>query len=544
MPVLIAAAVACLGFWVLGWLALNSGHPNEDAYILFKYVDNLVAGDGIVFYAGGPPTEGATDFLWLLLLSGTAWLGVDIAIAAVLWNGLGAGLAAGILAAAVVGSGTTRPRLWSVAASLFVLLFHGAIAAMSGFSSMLFSALMLSGCALMWRGGSPWLPVLGLVLALFRPEGVVPGVAFAVIGWFHVTTSHRRYLLVTGVCFLVGVAYLAWHHAYFGLWFPLSVYAKSGGLLLPGLTDNLTWLHREIGPLPFLIAAGWILVRYRPPRAEVLRCLWAVLPVLLLLVPLTLAVQTQNVRWRFQAPVTLAIAWFTWRLYAAVANNLGQRQWVVTAVIMVLAMAPSWVVGARRVWQLVSYPNPRTEYTATFAPQLGDLLRAKDTIMLTEAGILAYWTRCRIVDVVGLNDARFAREGATMADLVRQANRPAVVMFNAYEVLDLEALRAGSSQRLVTIDRDRLANAMRDPSASLDRARKGARALATFLAGNDDYHLRVVFLGRNNHVYGFRKDHSRAGLMLMALAICCDQEHQPSYLEVKDTRRKQENRQR
>ena len=58
-----------------------------------------------------------------------------MAIAAVLWNGLGAGLAAGICAAVVIGSGIRRPRLWSVAVSLFVLLFHGAIAAMSGFEA-------------------------------------------------------------------------------------------------------------------------------------------------------------------------------------------------------------------------------------------------------------------------------------------------------------------------------------------------------------------------------------------------------------------------
>jgi hypothetical protein len=563
MPVLTAASVACIGFWLLGWLALHNGHPNEDAYILFKYVDNLVAGDGIVFYPGGPPTEGATDFLWMLLLAALVLVGTDVATAAWVWNGLGAGLAAGIFAATVRGSGTKRPWLWSLAVAFLVLMFHGAIAAMSGFSSMLFSALMLLGCVLVGgggsgggsSGGSRWLPVLGLVLALFRPEGAVPGVAFALVGLFQArrlgAATLRPYLVVTAVCFLAGVAYLAWHRAYFGFWLPLSVYVKSGGMLLPGLGNNLRWLHHEIGPLPFLIACVWILVRHRPPKAEVLRCMWAVVPVLLLLVPLAFALQTQNVRWRFQAPVMLAIALFTWRLYATAAASAAvapgavpttaaartRTTWVVTAVIMLLAMTPTWVVGIRRTWQLISHPNPKTEYTATFAPRLGELLDSTDTNVLTEAGILAYWSRSRIVDVVGLNDARFVHADPPRMDVILAAEHPDVIMFNAYEVLDLEALRVGSTGRLVTIDRDRLAGAIRGAGGSPDRARQAAAALARFLAGHEEYELRVVFLGRNNHVYGFRKSHPALNRMLAALESSCAVEHQPSYLELKQGRR-------
>ncbi|MHC4079583.1 MAG: hypothetical protein ACYST0_14220, partial [Planctomycetota bacterium] len=310
-------------------------------------------------------------------------------------------------------------------------MFHGAIAAMSGFSTMLFSALMLWGCVLVWaRGGSRWLPVLGLVLALFRPEGAVSGVAFAVVGLFQArrlgAAALRPYLVVTAVCFLAGVAYLAWHRAYFGLWLPLSVYVKSGSSLLPGLGNNLRWLHHEIGPLPFLIACGWILVRHRPSQADVRRCLWAVVPVLLLLVPLAFALQTQNVRWRFQAPVTLAIALFTWRLHAA---SRTRTTWAATAVIMVLAMTPTWVVGIRRTWQLISHPNPRIEYTATFAPRLGGLLDEGDTIVLTEAGILAYWSSRRIVDVVGLNDAWFVLAHPPRTAVIVAAEHPDVIMF-------------------------------------------------------------------------------------------------------------------
>ena len=44
---------------------LRQGHPHEDAFILFVYAENMAAGNGIVYFAGGGPAEGATDFLWM-----------------------------------------------------------------------------------------------------------------------------------------------------------------------------------------------------------------------------------------------------------------------------------------------------------------------------------------------------------------------------------------------------------------------------------------------------------------------------------------------
>src|SRR4051794_20721879 len=76
LPLLIF--VSSLG---LGLSVLYVSHPHEDAYILFKYVRNFTSGLGIVFNAGGPHAEGATDFLWFALLSAFTWIGFDVAVA-------------------------------------------------------------------------------------------------------------------------------------------------------------------------------------------------------------------------------------------------------------------------------------------------------------------------------------------------------------------------------------------------------------------------------------------------------------------------------
>src|SRR5258708_25503563 len=84
-----AAIAVGLGFLLRSVPFLYRAHPQDDAYILFGYVSRFVAGQGIVFYPGGPHAEGATDFLWFVALSALHRLGIDIALAAALLNAAG-----------------------------------------------------------------------------------------------------------------------------------------------------------------------------------------------------------------------------------------------------------------------------------------------------------------------------------------------------------------------------------------------------------------------------------------------------------------------
>src|SRR5262245_62093008 len=118
----------------IGLAQLYFAHPAEDAFILFKYAENLARGHGIVYFAGGPRTEGATDFLWLGLLSLSVAAGIDVALAALLWNAFGAAVAAGILAREIDRSGAPKPwRNWLLLAPLSIPFVAGAPAAYLGF---------------------------------------------------------------------------------------------------------------------------------------------------------------------------------------------------------------------------------------------------------------------------------------------------------------------------------------------------------------------------------------------------------------------------
>ncbi|HEV3191127.1 MAG TPA: hypothetical protein VGY54_11550, partial [Polyangiaceae bacterium] len=181
------AALSAVGFFAVGALTLWRRQPDEDAYILFRYAEHVARGAGIVFNASGPHAEGATDFLWLLMLSGLNALGLDVAIAALVLNSAGAGLAGYLFTLAMDRSGLSRtPRTIALAlVPLCVLSLSAATAAYGGFSSMLYSALVLAGLHAGLEANARailWVPFLALTLGVFRPEGALIGVAITWLG--------------------------------------------------------------------------------------------------------------------------------------------------------------------------------------------------------------------------------------------------------------------------------------------------------------------------------------------------------------------------
>ena len=83
-----------------GYRALFLGNAVDDAYISFRYLDNLVAGHGLVYNAG-ERVEGFSNLLWILLLAPLRLAGVPVVLGAQL---LGIGLGAAAIALAVVGA--------------------------------------------------------------------------------------------------------------------------------------------------------------------------------------------------------------------------------------------------------------------------------------------------------------------------------------------------------------------------------------------------------------------------------------------------------
>lgn len=542
------AAVAVLAtvlFFGIGWAVLEVAHPAEDAYILFRYAENLASGDGIAFNPGGERAEGATDFLWLVGVAAVAAAGADVAVAALAWNALGAGLLAWLLARPVLRApGVGGPWRWACAVlPLAVVASDGALAGYVGFSSMLFPAACVGLAALAADGRGATLravPWLGLAVALFRPEGVVVGGVATAVGALraHRAGDLSRYAGAAVLAALGGAAYFAGRALYFGEWLPLPLQVKGRGApavegpgalglgawsqRLPGLLPNLYWIARPEGPLPPLVATaliglGWL----RRERAAWGTAAALALPFVALYAVLLFPVQSQNVHWRFQAPVFAGLLYALFRAAGAALARAAGTSGRAAVVACLLAGTLPWAVPV--VSQLASLRRPAGDYMNTFAALLGAHLTRDDVVVLTEAGRVPFWTDARVIDVAGLNTPAMAAAPPRLADL--RALAPDVVFFHHAGTLDPTVLKRGAPgrPRVLPLGPETLAAAVRPPFASLYRdgaaswddtpfvsVRVGPVVLTRFLVEEADrYELFAVDAdgtGTWYHVYGLRRD--------------------------------------
>jgi hypothetical protein len=535
----LASAALC---WAIGWLFLAAGQPHEDAFILFKYARMWAAGEGIAFFPGGPPTEGATDFGWLALLALAQRCGVDAALAALACNSIAAGIAAALILA---GAGDSERGRWLVRAlAVAVPLTPAAAAAYVGFSTVLYSTLALGLLALYRserRGALRALPLGALALGLVRPDGVVIGATFALLGLARAVRAGdaRAYLCGCALAVGGGAIYFAWRWTYFGELLPLPLAVKShGGSALPGWMPNLHWLQHRA---PRLVAIAIAIVLARPRLdAGLARLALGLLPFAALWAALCFAVHAQDVGARFHAPIALALHYALAVLLARALRG-GRR-----GAALVLAIAAALIVARDARSLLVHGYRPATQadYIDRFAFEARACLPRGTRLALTEAGRMAFWSDAQITDLVGLNTARFAARPPALEDL--RALDPDVVMLHHAGALDLRASGLGpiveveaplaahfvpwvGPQERFTADAARPYRELALPNVTM-AAIAGVWFLSEERARYDV--LAVRYRGELAHVYGIRRDFGGRECLLAALRGSFAEHAGPSYLEL------------
>ena len=249
-PVLFVAAVA----WAacVHWTAEIA--PFDDAYITFRYVDNLAAGKGMV-YNEGERVLGSTTPLYLLLLALLKFLfsGVPTPVLAVHLNFFAfaaTGLAAWLLLNRMTGNRMVASC--GAAAMMADPLFLSW--SLGGMESFLFAALMIFGTlAIAGRRPVPFGIIAGLA-CLTRPEGVL----LLPIAFLMFLGSPKR-MAGAAIAFTITIvpwSLFAW--AYFGNPIPLSVIAKAkplyplppGSALVRLLEQYTGWFTLDLFRIP------------------------------------------------------------------------------------------------------------------------------------------------------------------------------------------------------------------------------------------------------------------------------------------------------
>jgi arabinofuranosyltransferase len=442
------ALVAAVAVYAILFVDFNVP-PFEDAAMLMRYAQHLAAGQGIVWNVGGPPVDGATDFLFMTAVAGLIRLGVAIG-RSVRLLGLGAHVLTVLLVYWV------NRRLWrgglfiSLATALYLAVGTGAwyVAAFFGTPAFALLAALTWALALLIMQSetpSPGLAVLfslaALLTGLTRPEGV--GLAAAMLigillykGW----TQSRRVVATFAVVFLVlGGAYFLWHWQYFGYPLPNPYYKKGGGLLhWDSFWESLGNLIRFAGPFTIAFVLG-----LRSPRTRRLAFAFVV-PLLLFAASFILVSNETNFGGRFQYALwplalmcyyplvrgldkELGLSWERARSF------MGRLAWTSAALLALYALLR---YSAQQSCVLtISSKSCGVAYEADGRYDLAKMLstyQGKGYVIATsEAGLLPFYSNWDAVDTWGLNDSWIAHHG-DITDAYLDAYRPELIVFHAY----------------------------------------------------------------------------------------------------------------
>ena len=404
---------------VLGLSLLHAFHFNhvcDDAFISFRYADNLVRGDGLVFNPG-QYVMGYSNLLWVLLLAAMQVVGIEPIAAGKL---MGTVLAWGTLVRVYAYLRETyEDRLPALAAtSLLAAWGTFAMWIFGGLEGPLLAFLLLGGVLEAMRigpdsGRGNYLK-LGLwfgFAALTRPEAVFYSLPVAF--WLLVRDRGRK--RVTGVIGSLTIAWLcyagfaAWAFFYYGDPLANSYYAKMHSLSLALLArgwDITWWFLRGYLGVPLLIVLAWAAAtRLRPNSPG-----WFPLSIIAAFVVFFLRVGGDALvyyrMWMWTLPMFALLA-------GEALGHLLTSPWrhrraaAVAVVTLGLAATLQHSFFGREIGRL-----RRDDQFVRNAAAISDALREAGRPLLVAAnnvGAIAYGSNQAFVDMLGLNDRHIAR---------------------------------------------------------------------------------------------------------------------------------------
>ncbi|HVB92853.1 MAG TPA: hypothetical protein VND67_00930 [Acidimicrobiales bacterium] len=273
-PVILPIVIVLIGAWIYRWV-------DEDAFINFRIIDNLVGGHGLV-YNLGERVEVNSDPLWLFTLTffhevlpfvALEWLSVVLGLACT-----GLGFLAGAQAVRRLAVSREEGRMFPLGLLMVSVVAGVWEFATSGLEmSMVFLWLGVCFLALVRVEARRRRPMGAAILMglgpLIRPELGLASVVFlaalllvvASPGWSGSSGRLRRFGAPVVAALVIPVGYQVFRMAYYALVVPNTGLAKVAGA--SWWSQGFTYLWNFVAPytlwLPFLLAAPLVILRAR-----------------------------------------------------------------------------------------------------------------------------------------------------------------------------------------------------------------------------------------------------------------------------------------
>ncbi len=447
----ILAPVTLMAFTVVfAWYAVDFSHlPYEDAAMLMRYAGHLAQGEGIVWNIGEAPVDGATDFLFMVIVALVHFIGFSLETAV-----RGITIASHLITVALIYFGMREvqqsgvfPALMSAA---YFAVCPGLILASAYFGTPFFALAVACAWLLGQRlifsadkrtnGGYFSFSLACLIVGLIRPEGVLMS-GFMLIG-ICITLpvkEWRRLVIVFGAVFIVlGGIYFAWRWSYFGYPLPNPYYKKGGGgLHVSSLLESIksVWRPTRLIVVVFIIALFF-------KRTRRLAIAFAI-PIVGSVVMWVLLSNEMNYKGRFQYPI-LAIAILSWYpLIRTLWNNFRLPTFssltyprktlrVMGVAFVALVVAASFESRiddhdfTRASAEVRQHPDGRYH----IGVMLSEYADKSYTIAVTEAGLLPLYSKWRAIDTWGLNDQWIAHNGGLVTEEYLHRQKPDLIMWH------------------------------------------------------------------------------------------------------------------
>lgn len=385
---------------------------SDDALISLRYAQRLLAGNGLT-WTDGPPVEGYSNLLWVLLCAAAGAVGFDLIVAA---RVLGV---AGMVAAVTALAWTSRRRHafpLLVALTLFVASAPIAVWSIGGMEQALVAALLAWAIALLYcamQEAAPRRSVTGAsvllgLLCITRPDGFVFTVG-ALVAVVLVRGLKRDALVLCGrlIAFplLLTAGQMVFRVWYYHDWLPNTARVK--------VAPSSTHLRGGLGYVAAGVLASAVLVG---TATAVVR--WAQRHKLVLLIALAapwlgyLAIIGGDIfpAFRHMVPIVVVAAFAIDLGGQSLWERAGSRRravFVATAVVL---------VGAHAVvqWHNAESVRARRERWEWYGKRVAEYLggafgKSRPLMAVTAAGCLPYWSGLPAVDMLGLNDRVIAR---------------------------------------------------------------------------------------------------------------------------------------
>ena len=378
--------------YLLAFYLAENFLPAEDASILFRYSENL-ADTGVISYnTNGNPTEGATDFLWMIILSVCYFFGLNTFFASILINLLSLYMIVNII---------RKHYSLSKIETYGLFFLHFSIthtyAALGGFS-VLFVELFLVLVVVNFLKKNVFNTLLfSFIGCLIRPDFILFMIIPNIVNLLeNFNLKHIKYFVLF---FVLGLIYFYSRYIYFDLFLPLPFYIKNQWSFL----NNLEW-GRQI-----IILSPVVLILFFTKFTKIFKKSVLIIASIAIFATAyyTNQILYQNIGYRFYFYFPILLIFIIYEIQLDIDNS----KKVAKNIILIISFL-SIIINFSQKFSSFNFVNKKTDLYV-FAKELDNINKdVKLSLATTESGLIPYYSRINTIDLFGLNTKEFAKKPA------------------------------------------------------------------------------------------------------------------------------------